>query len=67
MKLYQLMVQSDEAWQLANALGKFGLAQVIDLYDNSGQSAFGKRHWKQIKRIEETLHSLEYRLSVNSI
>jgi hypothetical protein len=31
MRLYQALVQADEAWAFANLLGRFGAAHVLDL------------------------------------
>ena len=59
MKLYQVLVQSDEAWSLIDSLGRLGYTHFVDLNENSGRSAYEMRYWKQIKAIEETLRKLE--------
>lgn len=57
MQLYQLLVQSDEAWQILNELGKHDAFHFIDL--NKDRLNHEQTYAKIIKKIEDAQRRLE--------
>ena len=57
MQLYQLSIQSDEAWTTVNQLGHLACTHFIDL--NEGCLSYELRYAKQIKLIDDTLLKVE--------
>ena len=57
MQLYQLIMQSDDAWATVNELGKLDCLHFMDLNDQ--KPAHEKTYAKVIKSIEETEKKIE--------
>lgn len=60
MRLYQLTVPKDDAWNVMNEFGDVGLAHFIDL--NKDESPFTLPYTTQIKQCEESERKLNYLL-----
>ena len=60
MRLYQLNVPKDDAWNVMNEFGDVGKAQFIDL--NKDESPYNLPYTAQIKSCEETERKLSYLL-----
>lgn len=58
MRLYQLNVPKDDAWNVMNEFGDVGKAQFIDL--NKDESPYNLPYTNQIKSCEETERKLQY-------
>jgi hypothetical protein len=56
MRLYQLTVPKDDAWDVMNKFGDIGLAHFIDL--NKEESPYNLPYIGQIKSCEETERKL---------
>ena len=61
MRLYQLTVPKDDAWNVLNELGDVGLAHFIDLCKE--ESPYDLPYTQQIKSCEETERKLDYLLN----
>lgn len=57
MQLYQLIMQSDDAWATINELGKLDCLHFVDL--NKEKLAYEQMYAKIIKSIEDTERKLE--------
>ena len=58
MKLFQLVMQNDEAWHVLNDLGRLNCIHFIDL--NPDKLPHEQKFAKVIKTIDETEKRLEY-------
>ena len=61
MRLYQLTVPKDDAWNVMNEFGDINLAHFIDL--NKEESPYNLPYTKQIKQCEDTERKLTYLLN----
>jgi len=52
MRLYQLTVNKDDAWNVMNDFGDFGQAQFLDL--NKEESPYNLPYTQQIKQCEDS-------------
>ena len=60
MRLYQLNVPKDDAWNVMNEFGDVGKAHFIDL--NKEESPYNLPYTQKIKACEETERKLDYLL-----
>lgn len=58
MQLYQLVMQSDDAWHTVNELGKLNCLHFIDL--NPDKLPHEQKFAKIIRTIDETERRIEY-------
>ena len=58
MKLYQLKVQKDEAWNVMNQFGELGKAQFVEL--NKDEAPHSLPFTKQVKQCEEAERKLQF-------
>lgn len=58
MQLYQLVMQSDDAWYTVNELGKLNCLHFIDL--NPDKLPHEQKFAKIIRTIDETERRIEY-------
>jgi hypothetical protein len=60
MKLYQLKVQKDEAWNVMNEFGEIGYAQFVEL--NKDEAPHSLPFTRQVKTCEESERKLQFLL-----